>query len=252
LHENATRASVVELQFGLVRLFRLPEGPNTIRLQELRTWDCYTSKFRNVRNRLARSIVIDLDADDEAGWGELAYEGLLETIRDEEILCLTFTNGRFQYRYKEADPLHDGIMGWIPASREKCVGPELAGCIAKTGLPPTLTELCFRDGGIDAAALELLLSALPAGLEKLDLQDNELGDQGLRMLAAAGSKALRELRIGWKSFGNTHAAELVDAVEAAGQASRLSALARLVLVSGPLSKLSRKRLADRFGTVQMA
>jgi len=234
-----------------VRLFPLRAGPITIRLQELRSSDCATWKFRR---RLARAIVIDLAADDEAFWGEHAYGDLLAALRLEKVQSLTFASGRFQYRYKEADPDHDGLMGWIWASREKLVGPELAPCIAKVGLPATLTELVCRDAGIDAVALDLILSSLPPRVETLDLQANDLGDTGLRALGAPGVQRLRELRIGWPAFGDASAATLVDAVEAAGGRSRLGTLARLVLAGGSLSEPTRSRLVDRFGTavVQLA
>lgn len=223
-----------------MRLFGLPKGPATIRLQELHASYGFASKFRK---RLAKTLVIELDADEEAGWGVLYYQDLLELLRNEKILSLTLARGRFDYRHKEADPDHDGMMGWVWALREECVGPRLAQCIEKMGLPPTLTELSFRDAGVNAIAAKQLLSALPPGIEKLDLQQNDLGEEGVAAIATAELPSLTELRFGWTSFGDTHAAALVDA------ARERPALARVEIVAGPLSELSRKRLGDRFGDV---
>jgi predicted protein tyrosine phosphatase len=240
-----------------MRLFGLPKGPSTLRLQDLlgspvtsfpRIWKWgFRRKFAK---RLARTLVIQLDIDDdESHWKTCWYPELLQLLKAEKILSLTFANGRFPYSYKEADPLHDGIMGWIPASREKCVGPELAMSIKETGLPATLTELEIQDAGIDADATTSLLSALPPGLERLDLTHNDIGEDGLRALGTAALPALTGLRFGWKGFGDAHAAAFVKAVGAKGGESRFPSLARLRITTGPLSKLSRQRLSERFGNV---
>lgn len=229
-----------------MRHFGLPKGPSTLRLRDLP--EEWRRDFgRKFTRRLAQTLVIELDIDEESSWGENQYPRLLQLLKAEKIRSLTFAKGRFDYIYKEADPLHDGIMGWISASREQCAGPALAACMKETGFPATLTEFAFRDAGIDAVATKRLLSALPPGLQRLDLTDNDLGEVGLRALGTAELPALTELRLGWKGFGDAHAAALVKAVGAIGGSSVFPSLARLVLTTGPLSDLSRQRLSDRFG-----
>lgn len=221
-----------------MRLFGLPEGPSTLRLQDLpREWEgSFKTEFSE---RLARRLVIELDVDDESKWGMDAYPKLLALLKAEKILSLTFAKGRFDYSYKEADPLHDGIMGWIRASRPEIAGPALAASIQEAGLPPTLVELAIPDAGLDAAATISLLPALPPGLETLDLGGNDIGIDGLRALAAARLPALTGLKLGWKGFGNAHAEALAG--------SSFPLLARLDLTAAPLPKAARRRLIERFG-----
>jgi hypothetical protein len=225
-----------------MRLFGLPKGPSTLRLQDLPAkWK--PGFRRKFSNQMAQTLVIQMDVHDESYWWKSAYPDLLLLLKAEKIRSLTFANGRFQFSYKEADPYHDGIMGWIPGCREECAGPALATCMKETGLPATLIELAIRDAGIDAAATKCLLPALPPALERLDLTHNDIEEDGLRALATAELPALTGLQFGWKGFGDAHAAALVEAV---GK-STLPAIARLSITAGSLSDLSRQRLRDRFG-----
>lgn len=182
-----------------MRLLPLPKGPRTVRLQDNFPWRSdFASKLAK---GLAQTLVIELDANDDAGWDERRYLDLLALLRKEKIVSLTLANARFDYGYKEADDRYDGIMGWMRAFRKECVGPSVARCIEEAGLPSTLRELSFRDAGLDAAHLKSVLSALPRELQKLDVRDNDIGSEGLRALVAAGLPSLTELRVGWK--GNT-------------------------------------------------